>query len=80
MSFGLPPLSAGLVPGAGIEPAWSKPRWILSPVRLPVSPPRQKVKNYVFGPLIGKFPQVVNTLRSGFTTPSEALKPFLDFG
>jgi hypothetical protein len=33
-----------MVPGAGIEPAWSKPRWILSPVRLPVSPPRLKAK------------------------------------
>jgi hypothetical protein len=29
------------VPGAGLEPAWTEARWILSPVRLPVSPPRQ---------------------------------------
>ena len=29
-----------LVPGAGIEPAWTEARWILSPVRLPISPPR----------------------------------------
>ena len=28
------------VPGEGIEPSWGKPRGILSPVRLPVSPPR----------------------------------------
>ena len=35
-----------MVPGAGIEPAWAKARWILSPVRLPVSPPRQYVARY----------------------------------
>ena len=35
-----------LVPGAGIEPAWAKARWILSPVRLPVSPPRQYLARY----------------------------------
>ena len=28
-----------LVPGAGLEPAWSYLRGILSPLRLPVSPP-----------------------------------------
>lgn len=28
----------GLVPMAGLEPAWSKLRWILSPLRLPISP------------------------------------------
>ena len=31
-----------LVPGGGIEPPWSCPRWILSPVRLPIPPPRQR--------------------------------------
>src|SRR5512136_2972946 len=31
------------VPGEGIEPSWGKPRGILSPVRLPVSPPRRFV-------------------------------------
>lgn len=31
------------VPGAGIEPAWTKVRWILSPVRLPISPPRRRI-------------------------------------
>src|SRR5690348_13342021 len=29
------------VPGAGIEPAWPRGRGILSPLRLPVSPPRR---------------------------------------
>jgi hypothetical protein len=28
-----------LVPGAGLEPAWCRHRRILSPVRLPISPP-----------------------------------------
>ncbi len=32
------------MPGAGIEPAWTKVRRILSPVRLPISPPRREVK------------------------------------
>jgi hypothetical protein len=27
------------VPGAGVEPAWGFPRGILSPLRLPISPP-----------------------------------------
>ena len=31
-----------MVPEVGIEPTWGKPRWILSPVRLPVSPLRPK--------------------------------------
>ncbi len=39
---GLRPVSAALsVPEAGIEPARGRPRWILSPVRLPVSPLRR---------------------------------------
>ena len=28
------------MPGEGIEPSWGCPRWILNPVRLPISPPR----------------------------------------
>ncbi len=31
-----------MVPEVGVEPTWSCPRWILSPVRLPVSPLRRK--------------------------------------
>jgi hypothetical protein len=31
-----------VVPGAGIEPARYRYRWILSPVRLPVPPSRQQ--------------------------------------
>ena len=31
-----------LVPEVGIEPTWGCPRWILSPVRLPVSPLRHR--------------------------------------
>ena len=31
--------SSYVVPGAGLEPAWSLLRGILSPLRLPVSPP-----------------------------------------
>ena len=27
-----------VVPEAGLEPAWYRYRWILSPVRLPISP------------------------------------------
>ena len=34
--------SSILVPEVGVEPTWSCPRWILSPVRLPVSPLRRK--------------------------------------
>ena len=30
-----------LVPGGGVEPPWAEARGILSPVRLPVSPPRR---------------------------------------
>ncbi len=30
------------VPRGGIEPPWTEVRWILSPLRLPISPPRQK--------------------------------------
>ena len=36
-------LYAGLVPGAGIEPARCFQRGILSPVRLPIPPSRQKI-------------------------------------
>ena len=32
-----------MVPEAGVEPAWSKLRGILSPLRLPVSPLRHEV-------------------------------------
>ena len=31
-----------LVPRAGIEPALTEARWILSPLRLPISPPRHR--------------------------------------
>ena len=34
-------LSIVVVPEVGIEPTWSCPRGILSPVRLPISPLRQ---------------------------------------
>ena len=34
-------LNVNVVPEVGIEPTWGCPRWILSPVRLPVSPLRQ---------------------------------------
>ena len=40
-SFGLTAVNDGQMPRAGVEPAWACARWILSPVRLPVSPPRQ---------------------------------------
>lgn len=32
-----------MVPGAGIEPAWCFHRQILSLLRLPISPPRQRL-------------------------------------
>ncbi len=32
-----------LVPGAGIEPAWSCLRGILSPLRMPIPPSRQRI-------------------------------------
>src|SRR5690606_15055700 len=35
-------LEAQMVPGAGVEPAWGFPRGILSPLRLPISPPGQR--------------------------------------
>ena len=34
-------LNNDLVPEVGIEPTWARARWILSPVRLPVSPLRR---------------------------------------
>ena len=36
-----------LVPELGIEPRWSCPRRILSPLRLPVSPLRRRILTYV---------------------------------
>ena len=36
-------LTITMVPEVGIEPTWSCPRGILSPVRLPVSPLRQSL-------------------------------------
>src|SRR3990172_12493723 len=33
-----------MVPGGGVEPPWAEARGILSPVRLPVSPPRRGAK------------------------------------
>src|SRR3990172_7349113 len=33
-----------MVPGGGVEPPWAEARGILSPVRLPVSPPRREAK------------------------------------
>ena len=37
----LKPLSSILVPGGRVELPWGRPRWILSPVRLPIPPSRQ---------------------------------------
>ena len=42
----LKPLAIVMVPEVGIEPTWSCPRGILSPVRLPVSPLRRIVISY----------------------------------
>ena len=50
-----------MVPGAGLEPAWSLLRGILSPLRLPVSPPGQVCSSkfpipiwiHIVGPHIG---------------------------
>ena len=39
-----------VVPGEGVEPSWTEVRGILSPVRLPVSPPRR----HVLLPYLGK--------------------------
>ena len=36
------------MPGAGIEPAWGCPRGILSPLRLPISPPGRRAKSKRF--------------------------------
>lgn len=33
----------GVVPRAGIEPARTEVRWILNPLRLPISPPRHQI-------------------------------------
>ncbi len=35
-----------MVPKVGLEPTWTEARWILSPVRLPVSPLRHIYFNY----------------------------------
>ena len=72
------PLFVLMVPGAGIEPAWAKARWILSPVRLPVSPPRHYFDRcacvWSIG-FIGKLPKVVNT--SVCTSFIERIESFL---
>ena len=39
-----------LVPEVGIEPTQGRPRWILSPVRLPVSPLRHRGGIYLKSP------------------------------
>ncbi len=43
------------VPGAGIEPAQGEPRGILSPLRLPIPPPRHVYKSisYIEVPVEG---------------------------
>ena len=38
-----------LVPEVGIEPTWGRPRWILSPVRLPISPLRRRAEHIAEG-------------------------------
>jgi hypothetical protein len=35
------------VPGGGVEPPWAEARGILSPVRLPVSPPRRQANERI---------------------------------
>lgn len=40
---------SSLVPEAGVEPARGCPRWILSPVRLPISPLRRWDVLYCMG-------------------------------
>ena len=45
-----PKLLKEVVPGEGVEPSWTEVRGILSPVRLPVSPPRR----HVLLPYLGK--------------------------
>ena len=37
----------GIVPGKGIEPSRGRPRWILSPVRLPIPPSGQFQKTKI---------------------------------
>ena len=37
-----------VMPKPGIEPGWYCYRWILSPVRLPISPLRQVAKNILY--------------------------------
>ena len=42
-ALGTPKYLIFLVPELGIEPRWGRPRGILSPVRLPISPLRPKM-------------------------------------
>ena len=50
-------MNSRLVPGAGVEPARGYPRGILSPLRLPVSPPGQAVQ----GEILQKSPSATRT-------------------
>ena len=56
-----------MVPGEGVEPSWTEVRGILSPVRLPVSPPRR----HVLLPYLGKGVEML----AGSTTD---LKPWVE--
>ena len=57
------------VPGAGIEPAQGEPRGILSPLRLPIPPPRHvyKSSSYIGVPVEGFFlVSILVSIRSVF--------------
>ncbi len=54
-----------LVPEVGIEPTRAKARWILSPVRLPVSPLRRKGGIYPTFQFYVKNKRSINITNSG---------------
>ena len=63
-----------MVPEVGIEPTWSCPRGILSPVRLPVSPLRQSVILFPLSHFYNNNKKISISTVSGFSVPKESKK------
>ena len=80
IDYSLKPL-VYMVPGAGIEPARYFYRGILSPLRLPISPPRAQGRIVQsLEPLENAFPQGAgNQLQGAFRTDITLIKEGIEF-
>ena len=67
-------LAMSMVPEVGIEPTWSCPRGILSPVRLPVSPLRQSDLLFPVPNFYNNNKKITISTVSGFSVPKESKK------